>query len=90
MNPTWQQKKLREFCGEKNIMVTAYSPLGAKGASWGSNHVMEDEVLIDIARARGKTVAQVHDLIIIYILIMKLKPIKLVIIYKYYVIIGLP
>ncbi|XP_046577522.1 aldo-keto reductase family 1 member B1-like [Haliotis rubra] len=25
----WQQKKLVEFCGEKNIILTAYSPLGA-------------------------------------------------------------
>ncbi|KAM6589382.1 hypothetical protein CsatA_011987 [Cannabis sativa] len=59
MNPTWQQKKLREFCGDNNIVVTAYSPLGAKGASWGTNQVWDNQVLIDIARARGKTVAQV-------------------------------
>ncbi|KAM6562296.1 hypothetical protein CsatB_022294 [Cannabis sativa] len=59
MNPTWQQKKLREFCGVNNIVVTAYSPLGAKGASWGTNQVWDNQVLVDIARARGKTVAQV-------------------------------
>ncbi|KAM6562297.1 hypothetical protein CsatB_022295 [Cannabis sativa] len=39
MNPTWQQKKLREFCSANNIVVTAYSPLGAKGTSWGTNKV---------------------------------------------------
>ncbi|XP_062110421.1 non-functional NADPH-dependent codeinone reductase 2-like [Humulus lupulus] len=59
MNPTWQQKEVREFCGANNIIVTAFSPLGAKGANWGSNLVVDNEVLIDIAKARGKSVAQV-------------------------------
>ncbi|KAF8399348.1 hypothetical protein HHK36_015213 [Tetracentron sinense] len=59
MNPLWQQKKLREFCKAKGIMVTAYSPLGAKGTIWGGDLVMECEVLNEIARARGKTLAQV-------------------------------
>ncbi|KAL5563056.1 hypothetical protein UlMin_032803 [Ulmus minor] len=59
MNPIWQQKKLREFCKEKGIIVAAYSPLGAKGASWGTNRVMECEVLKEIADAKGKTIAQV-------------------------------
>ncbi|PON99055.1 hypothetical protein TorRG33x02_052920, partial [Trema orientale] len=59
LNPTWQQQKLREFCGSNNIIVTAYSPLGAKGTRWGTNDVLDNEVLKDIAIARGKTVAQV-------------------------------
>ncbi|KAF3453018.1 hypothetical protein FNV43_RR03451 [Rhamnella rubrinervis] len=59
MNPMWQQKKLIEFCKAKNIIVTAYSPLGAKGTSWATNNVMDNQVLKDIAMARGKTVAQV-------------------------------
>ncbi|KAJ4710176.1 NADPH-dependent codeinone reductase-like protein [Melia azedarach] len=59
MNPVWQQKKLREFCKKKGIHITAYSPLGAKGTVWGSNRVLESEVLKEIATARGKTVAQV-------------------------------
>ena len=59
MSPLWQQKKMREFCGEKGILVTAYSPLRAKGASWGTNRVMECEVLKEIAISKGKTVAQV-------------------------------
>ncbi|GMP59485.1 hypothetical protein CsSME_00022755 [Camellia sinensis var. sinensis] len=42
----------------KSIGVT-YSPLGAKGTLWGSNQVMECEVLKQIAKARGKSVAQV-------------------------------
>ncbi|KAL5552803.1 hypothetical protein UlMin_040204 [Ulmus minor] len=59
MSPVWQQKKLREFCRANNIIVTAFSPLGAKGSSWGTNQVMENQVLNDIAKARGKTLAQV-------------------------------
>ncbi|KAI6685969.1 hypothetical protein NL676_031882 [Syzygium grande] len=59
MNPVWQQQKLREFCKEKGIHITAYSPLGAKGTLWGTNRVMESEVLQEIAKAKGKTLAQV-------------------------------
>ncbi|GMI74944.1 hypothetical protein like AT1G59960 [Hibiscus trionum] len=59
MNPLWQQKKLREFCKAKGIFLTAYSPLGAVGTFYGSNRVMECEVLKQIAKAKGKTVAQI-------------------------------
>ncbi|KAL0005105.1 hypothetical protein SO802_012666 [Lithocarpus litseifolius] len=59
MNPLWQQKKLREFCENKGIRITAYSPLGAKGTLWGTNWVMECEVLKQIAEATGKTTAQI-------------------------------
>ncbi|KAJ1436947.1 NADP-dependent oxidoreductase domain [Sesbania bispinosa] len=59
MNPKWQQKKLREYCQTKGIILTAYSPLGAKGEIWGTNDVMDNELLNQIAVARGKSVAQV-------------------------------
>ncbi|XP_065862550.1 non-functional NADPH-dependent codeinone reductase 2-like [Euphorbia lathyris] len=59
MNPCWQQKKLRKVCEEKGIHITAYSPLGGKGSPWGSNRVLECQVLKDIANAKGKTIAQV-------------------------------
>ncbi|XP_043712727.1 non-functional NADPH-dependent codeinone reductase 2-like isoform X2 [Telopea speciosissima] len=59
MNPVWQQKKLREFCKSKGIHVAGYSPLGAKGTIWGTNRVIECKVLEEIAKARGKTIAQV-------------------------------
>ncbi|XP_021812785.1 non-functional NADPH-dependent codeinone reductase 2-like [Prunus avium] len=59
MSPFWQQKKLRDFCKANGIVVTAFSPLGAKGTSWGTNHVLESKVLQDIAEARVKTIAQV-------------------------------
>ncbi|KAI3516861.1 hypothetical protein L1887_15968 [Cichorium endivia] len=60
MNPPWQQKKLAQFCKDNNILVTAYSPLGAFGNKvWGHNRVMECDILQEIAKAKGKTVAQI-------------------------------
>uniref|UniRef100_A0A2P2NYA2 Uncharacterized protein MANES_13G023800 n=1 Tax=Rhizophora mucronata TaxID=61149 RepID=A0A2P2NYA2_RHIMU len=59
MSPIWQQKKLREFCKANSIIVTAYSPLGAKGTPWGTDLVMDNVVLNEVAEAHGKTVAQV-------------------------------
>jgi diketogulonate reductase-like aldo/keto reductase len=59
MNPVWQQKKLKEYCEAKGIIITAYSPLGAKGTFWGSNEVMDSEILKEIAEKQGKTIAQV-------------------------------
>ncbi|XP_068642062.1 non-functional NADPH-dependent codeinone reductase 2-like [Aristolochia californica] len=59
MNPLLRQNKLREFCERRDINICAYSPLGAKGTLWGDNQVMECQVLKEIARIRGKTLAQV-------------------------------
>nr|ACM44070.1 NADPH-dependent codeinone reductase-like protein [Papaver rhoeas] len=59
MSPTLQQKNLREYCKANNIMITAYSVLGARGTGWASNAVMDSKVLHQIAAARGKSVAQV-------------------------------
>ncbi|XP_022775836.1 non-functional NADPH-dependent codeinone reductase 2-like [Durio zibethinus] len=57
--PAVNQKKLREFSQAKGILLTAYSPLGANGTSWGSNRVLERGALKEIAEAKGITVAQV-------------------------------
>ncbi|CAI8602154.1 unnamed protein product [Vicia faba] len=59
MNPVWHQKKLKEYCEAKGIIITAFSPLGAKGTMWGSNEVIDSEILKQIAEEHGKTVAQV-------------------------------
>ncbi|CAL5346448.1 unnamed protein product [Camellia sinensis] len=59
LNPYWQQKKLRDYCKANGIIVAAFSPLGAAGTSWGSSRVMESQALNDIAKAKGKSVAQV-------------------------------
>ncbi|KAL3724880.1 hypothetical protein ACJRO7_029966 [Eucalyptus globulus] len=58
MNVAWQQEKLRGYCREKGIQVSAWSPLGANGAFWGTLAVVESPVLKEIAIAQGKTVAQ--------------------------------
>ncbi|CAI9113262.1 OLC1v1013835C1 [Oldenlandia corymbosa var. corymbosa] len=59
MNVNWQQRKLVPFCKAKGIHVCAWSPLGASGTIWGSNAVLENQVLKDIAASRNKTIAQV-------------------------------
>ncbi|XVE92511.1 hypothetical protein REPUB_Repub01dG0103600 [Reevesia pubescens] len=59
LNPLWQQKKLREFWKANGIQLTAYAPLGAQGTIWGSNRVLECELLMEIAKQKGKTVAQI-------------------------------
>ncbi|MBA0556657.1 hypothetical protein Golob_026737, partial [Gossypium lobatum] len=57
-NPLWNQKKLREYCKANGVLLIGYSPLGASGTLWGSSRVLENEVLKEIAEAKGKTVAQ--------------------------------
>jgi len=59
MNPLWHQKQIRECCKENGIHVTAFSPLGANGTKWGDNRIVDCNVLEEIAKARGKTTAQV-------------------------------
>ncbi|KAK9142968.1 hypothetical protein Syun_012368 [Stephania yunnanensis] len=59
MHPIWRQKKLREFCNENRIHVTAYSPLGAPRTLWGSNVVVENPVIQSIAAKHNATPAQV-------------------------------
>uniref|UniRef100_A0ACD5UR27 Uncharacterized protein n=1 Tax=Avena sativa TaxID=4498 RepID=A0ACD5UR27_AVESA len=61
LNPVWQQKKLIEFCKEKGIHVTAYSPLGGQTRTSQTNAILHCEALKEIAEARGKSVAQVFS-----------------------------
>ena len=60
LNVAWQQENLRIFCKEKGIHVSAWSPLGANGAIWGTLAVMESPILKEIAVTEGKSVAQVN------------------------------
>ncbi|KAB2603322.1 non-functional NADPH-dependent codeinone reductase 2-like [Pyrus ussuriensis x Pyrus communis] len=57
--PPYVNQKLRDFCKAIGIIVTAFSPLGGIGSSWGSNHVFKSKVLQEIAEEWGKTNAQV-------------------------------
>ncbi|KAK7380115.1 hypothetical protein VNO78_32531 [Psophocarpus tetragonolobus] len=59
MNPTWQQRKLRDFCKQKGIHVSAWSPLGAYKSFYGTNAIMQSPILKEIACARQKSVPQI-------------------------------
>ncbi|KAM7494631.1 hypothetical protein LguiB_029240 [Lonicera macranthoides] len=59
MHPMWRQTKLREFCGDHKIHVTAYSPLGGPGNAWGSTAVVENPIIQSIALKHNATPAQV-------------------------------
>lgn len=59
VNPAWQQKKLIDFCNANKILVTAYSPLGGSIPLHGNKKLVDSDILMEIAKARGKTVAQV-------------------------------
>ncbi|KAH0688112.1 hypothetical protein KY284_018665 [Solanum tuberosum] len=49
INVAWQQRKVLEYCKEKGIHVSAYSPLGA---SWNS------PIINDIATTKQKSIPQ--------------------------------
>ncbi|MCU9602135.1 aldo/keto reductase [Pallidibacillus thermolactis] len=52
LHPYFQQKELREFCKQHDIVVEAWSPLGR-------GQVLDDPVLAEIGKKYGKTPAQV-------------------------------
>ncbi|XP_063900037.1 aldo-keto reductase family 1 member B1-like [Zophobas morio] len=64
-HPYLTQKPLQQFCLSKDILLTAYSPLGSPGRPSAFNKedspkpLMEDEKLISIAQAKHVSVAQV-------------------------------
>ncbi|XP_044504359.1 NADPH-dependent aldo-keto reductase, chloroplastic-like [Mangifera indica] len=59
MHPMWRQSRLREVCAEHKIHVSAYSPLGGPGNSWGSTAVVEHPIIQSIALKHKATPAQV-------------------------------
>lgn len=59
MSVAWQQARLLEFCREKGVHVSAWSPLGAGGAAHGNPGLLEIPQLKDIAKAKHKTTAQI-------------------------------
>ncbi|CAI4232225.1 unnamed protein product [Auanema sp. JU1783] len=63
IHPYLQQKKLRQFCKEHGIEVTAYSSLGNPGSALfrkeGDPNILVDPVVEKIAKAHNKSTAQV-------------------------------
>jgi len=62
MHPYLPQESLLKFCHEKNIHITAYSPLGRPGSQDAGDptpKLIDHPVVQNIAKAHGKTPAQV-------------------------------
>lgn len=61
LHPYLQQQELVDFCQYKNIVVTAYSPLGSPGnyKDQGFPVLLDDPVITKLAQSHGKTAAQV-------------------------------
>ncbi|XP_025086951.1 aldose reductase-like [Pomacea canaliculata] len=62
INPNFTNDKLVEFAQSKNIVVSSYAPLGAPGRPWRDSTdpcAIEDPVIINIAKSKGKSPAQV-------------------------------
>ena len=64
LHPYLVQSKLLRFCRESSIAVTGFSPLGAPsyiplGMATQSDSVLENPVVLNIAKAHSKTPAQV-------------------------------
>ncbi|KAL8593771.1 hypothetical protein ACOMHN_059264 [Nucella lapillus] len=62
VNPTFSNEKLVKFALSRNIVVTAYAPLGSPERPWQKKedpNALEDPVIKKIAIAKGKSPAQV-------------------------------
>lgn len=60
MHPMWRQNKLRDYCRDHKIHVSAYSALGGPGNFWGSTAVVDNPIIQSIALKHNATPAQVR------------------------------
>lgn len=54
LHPHFNQKEVRDYCGEYNIIVESWSPIGG-----GGGKLLEESVFIEIGQKYGKSPAQV-------------------------------
>lgn len=64
MHPYLQQPKMLEFCGQQNVLLTAYAPLGSAGRpepmkGEAEPVLLDDPVIAQIAKSHQATPAQV-------------------------------
>lgn len=59
INNAFPQEELVAYCKSKNILLTAYSPLGNPGYRKGVRATLEDPVILEIAKKYNKTPVQV-------------------------------
>lgn len=63
VHPNLNQKKLREFCAQRGIAITAYSPFGSPKRTWAKptdpQVTMDAAEIVAVAKKYGKTSAQV-------------------------------
>lgn len=62
-HPYLNQKKLRDFCASRGIVITSYSPLGAPKRPWAKPEdpvvVIDHPKIVEIGKKYGKSPAQI-------------------------------